>query len=306
MAVPVHQRVIPVCRDWLARPFDVRTGLADSLFEFVAARHRLVIITGAGISTPSGIGDYRDRNGEWKRAAPIQHDAFVRSHNTRQRYWARSFHGWRSFIRATPNEAHRALAQPALQARTVAVITQNVDGLHQVAGQATVIDLHGRLDQVVCLGCGVRTARSAMQDRLTALNPWLGAAEFTPAPDGDADLLLSVEAMAEVRVPACESCGGVLKPDVVFYGDNVPRPVVDAAYAVVEQSDGLLIIGTSLMVFSGFRFCRHAHARGIPMAVLNQGRTRADDLVTLRVDARCEAVLPALVSALTGSPDCMR
>ncbi|MBM4203558.1 MAG: NAD-dependent protein deacetylase [Gammaproteobacteria bacterium] len=277
--------------------------MAEPLFSFIAERRRLVIITGAGISTPSGIGDYRDRNGEWKRAAPIQHDAFVRSHATRQRYWARSFHGWRSFIRATPNPAHRALANPQLQSRTVGVITQNVDRLHQTAGQSAVIDLHGRLDRVVCLGCRAITARSALQDRLAASNPWLGDAQFTAAPDGDADLLLTPQAIEGVQVPVCEICGGILKPDVVFYGDSVPRVVVDTAYGWVDESDGILIIGTSLMVFSSFRFCRHAYARGIPLAVLNQGLTRADDLVTLRLDARCEEVLPALVQTLAASTD---
>lgn len=272
--------------------------MTESLLQFIGDKRRLVIITGAGISTPSGIGDYRDRNGEWKRAAPIQHDAFVRSPETRQRYWARSFHGWRSFIRARPNDAHHALASDVLQARTVGVITQNVDRLHQSAGQADVIDLHGRLDRVVCLGCGRYQARAELQELLAAMNPWLTAADYSPAPDGDADLLLDTAQIREVRVPACETCGGVLKPDVVFYGDSVPRPVVEAAYGWVERSDGLLIVGTSLMVFSSFRFCRHAHRLGIPMAVVNEGRTRADDLVTLRVDERCEVVLPRLVADL--------
>ena len=273
--------------------------MAEALHDFLASRRRLVIITGAGLSTASGIGDYRDRNGQWKRAAPIQHDAFVRSAATRQRYWARSFHGWRAFIRARPNAAHAALAAPGLQSRTLGIITQNVDRLHQAAGQRSVIDLHGRLDRVVCLGCGARIPRADLQETLAVLNPWFETAQFTPAPDGDADLLLTPDMLDEVRVPACEQCGGVLKPDVVFYGDSVPRPVVDAAYAWVEASDGVVIAGTSLMVFSSFRFCRHAHARGIPMVVVNEGRTRADPLVAMRFDARCEVALPAAVAALS-------
>ncbi len=287
-----------VCLGLQALRSGVSTVLVEALVEFISSRKRLVIITGAGISTPSGIGDYRDRNGEWKRAAPIQHDAFVRSAETRQRYWARSFHGWRSFIRAQPNVAHHALASVPLQSRTLGIITQNVDRLHQGAGQMNVIDLHGRLDRVVCLDCGTYCTRVGLQERLAALNPWLGTAEFSPAPDGDADLLLDAEQLREVRVPACDLCEGVLKPDVVFYGDSVPRPVVDAAYEWVDASDGVVIVGTSLMVFSSFRFCRHAHARGIPMVVINDGKTRADDLVTLRVDARCEQLLPEVEAAL--------
>jgi len=270
----------------------------DTLQRFVETHQRLVVITGAGISTPSGIGDYRDAQGQWKRAPPIQHDAFVKSAATRQRYWARSFHGWRSFVKAQPNAAHYALASPALQNRICGLITQNVDRLHQAAGQPDVIDLHGRLDRVVCLACHTWTTRAELQDRLARENPWLGSAVFTPAPDGDADLQLSPEAIAAVRVPACQSCGGILKPDVVFYGDSVPHPVVDAAYAMIDGSDGLLIVGTSLMVFSSFRFCRRAHERGVPMVAVNDGKTRADDLLAQKIEVRCESILPALAAAL--------
>lgn len=258
----------------------------------------MVVISGAGISTPSGIGDYRDAQGQWKRAPPIQHDDFVRSASVRQRYWARSFHGWRSFIKARPNAAHYALATPVLQRRISGLITQNVDRLHQAAGQSDVIDLHGRLDRVVCLACHAYSTRAALQDRLTLENAWLDTAVFTPAPDGDADLLLSADAIAAVCVPTCDSCGGILKPDVVFYGDSVPRPVVDAAYAMVDASDGMLIVGTSLMVFSSFRFCRRAHQRGIPMVAVNDGKTRADDLLSQKIEVRCESILPELAAML--------
>ncbi len=270
----------------------------DMLLQFVETRRRLVVITGAGISTPSGIGDYRDVQGQWKRAPPIQHDAFVGSAAVRKRYWARSFHGWRSFVKAQPNPAHYALASPALQHRITGLITQNVDRLHQAAGQNDVIDLHGRLDRVVCLGCHECSTRADLQDRLAFENPWLGSAVFSPAPDGDADLQLSTDAIAAVCVPACQSCGGILKPDVVFYGDSVPRPVVDAAYAMIDDSDGLLIVGTSLMVFSSFRFCRRAHERGIPMVAVNDGKTRADDLLARKIEERCESILPALAAVL--------
>lgn len=272
--------------------------MLDALQRFVEAHERLLVITGAGVSTPSGIGDYRDAQGQWKRAPPIQHDAFVRSAAVRKRYWARSFHGWRSFVKAQPNAAHHALATPALQCRISGLITQNVDRLHQAAGQNNVIDLHGRLDRVICLSCGQYTERADLQDRLALANAWLGDVDFTPAPDGDADVLLSPEVISSVCVPACQACGGILKPDVVFYGDSVPRLVVDAAYSMVDISDAVLIVGTSLMVFSSFRFCRRAHQRGIPMLAINDGKTRADDLLERKIVVRCESILPALAAAL--------
>ena len=275
--------------------------MLETLLRFVETHEHLVVITGAGVSTSSGIGDYRDAQGQWKRAPPIQHDAFVISEAVRKRYWARSFHGWRSFVKAQPNAAHHALATPVLQNRLSGLITQNVDRLHQTAGQNNVIDLHGRLDRVLCLGCERHTTRADLQHRLALENAWLEGAEFTPAPDGDADLLLTPEVISTVCVPACQTCGGVLKPDVVFYGDSVPRHVVDAAYAMVDGSDGVLIIGTSLMVFSSFRFCRRAHQLGIPMFAINDGKTRADELLAQKIAARCESILPALVAALRPS-----
>ena len=285
-------------RVWLRQPYARPIVLLESLQHFVESRARLTIITGAGISTPSGIGDYRDAAGAWKRAPPIQHDAFVRSEAVRQRYWARSFHGWPAFTRAQPNLAHQALADPALQGRIAGVITQNVDRLHQAAGQTNVIDLHGRLDRVICLDCGDYSGRIQMQHRLAETNAWLNSTDFTPAPDGDADLVIASEAIARIVVPPCLRCGGVLKPDVVFYGDSVPRGVVDAAYRLVDQSDGVLIIGTSLMVFSSYRFCRRANDNGLTMVAINDGRTRADELLAFKIAARCENVLPALVSRL--------
>ncbi|MCP5179248.1 MAG: NAD-dependent protein deacetylase [Pseudomonadales bacterium] len=272
--------------------------MAETLRDFVARRSRLVVITGAGISTASGIGDYRDANGDWKRVAPMQHDAFVRSPLARQRYWARSFHGWPAIAGARPNAAHLALTAPAFASRLTGVITQNVDGLHQAAGQKDVLDLHGRLDRVICLGCGSRSPRAAFQDALAADNDWLVSLRHEPAPDGDADLALSEGDIARVRVRDCAACGGVLKPDVVFYGDNVPRARVDAAYAWVDQADGVLVVGSSLMVFSSFRFCRRAAERGVPLAAVNLGRTRADALFQVKTAQSCETVLPELAEAL--------
>ncbi len=288
----------------LQPPCERLIALLESLQRFVETHERLVVITGAGVSTSSGIGDYRDAQGQWKRAPPIQHDAFVKSAAVRKRYWARSFHGWRSFVKAQPNAAHHALATPVLQSRISGLITQNVDRLHQAAGQNNVVDLHGRLDRVICMSCERYTARADLQDRLALENAWLDSAVFTPAPDGDADLLISPEVISKVCVPACQTCGGFLKPDVVFYGDSVPRPVVDAAHAMVDAGDGVLIVGTSLMVFSSFRFCRRAHQRGIPMVAINDGKTRADDLLSEKIAARCEAILPALAAALR--PICLQ
>ena len=265
----------------------------DAVARFVAGCERLLVLTGAGCSTASGIGDYRDASGAWKRAAPIQHADFVRSAATRQRYWARSFHGWPDFCRAEPNAAHHAIA--GLE-NVVGVITQNVDRLHQRAGSSDVIDLHGRLDQVICLGCAESISRDDMQHRLAELNPWLGGGRYTPAPDGDADLQMSEEQLGEVVVPECPSCGGVLKPDVVFYGDGVPKPRVESAYAWVDECDGMMVVGSSLMVFSGLRFCRRADKRGVPLALVNQGRTRADELFALRLIEPCEQALPQICS----------
>ncbi len=278
------------------RRYRLQIALADlqTLAEFVASRQRLAVLTGAGCSTASGIGDYRDESGEWKRAMPIQHADFLRCTAVRQRYWARSFHGWPSFSAARPNAAHEALAT----LRPMGVITQNVDRLHQRAGSDRVIDLHGRLDQVICMSCGTLSPRHELQDRLAVSNPWLGGARFATAPDGDADVQMTEEALAQVVVPDCQGCGGTLKPHVVFYGDNVPKARVDAAYAWVDSCDGLLVVGSSLMVFSGLRFARRAAKRGVPLALVNKGRTRADELFDLRVDAACESVLAQIAAAM--------
>ena len=269
----------------------------DALVEFVSTRSGLLVLTGAGCSTPSGIGDYRDRNGAWKRAAPIQHADFMRSAAVRRRYWARSFVGWPRFAAAAPNAAHQAIA--AL--KPLGLITQNVDRLHQKAGSRPVVDLHGRLDQVVCTDCGALGSRAELQVRLAEANDWLAERPFALAPDGDADIQLTDAEIARVDVPACMSCGGVLKPHVVFYGDGVPRARVSQGYDWVDECDGLLVIGSSLMVFSSLRFCRRASARGVPMALANQGVTRADELFAVRVDAPCQDVLPTLLGRLRPS-----
>jgi NAD-dependent SIR2 family protein deacetylase len=272
-------------------------GRAADLLEYVARGRRIVALTGAGCSTPSGIGDYRDEQGGWKRSPPVQMQDFVNHEAARRRYWARSMLGWPMMAQARPNSAHRALA--ALEAAGVVqgLVTQNVDGLHQQAGHRTVLELHGALAEVLCLTCGARQARQDLQRRLERDNAFVLGAAATAAPDGDADLADRLD-LAGFSVPHCERCGGVLKPDVVFYGDSVPRARVATAYALVESADAVLVVGSSLMVFSSFRFCRRAHELGIPLVAVNRGRTRADDWFRVKVEDDCARVLEELTASL--------
>lgn len=271
-------------------------AMSDSRLEdFIAAHRRLFVLTGAGCSTGSGIPDYRDEQGAWKRPPPVTYQAFVGDGLTRRRYWARSLVGWPRIAQARPNAAHRALAALEAQGRCGQLLTQNVDGLHQAAGSRAVIDLHGRLDAVLCLGCGARSSRADLQVRLADANPaWAGLVAGA-APDGDADL--EGCDFAGFQVPACDACGGMLKPDVVFFGENVPRARVDAAMARLAQADAMLVVGSSLMVYSGLRFV-HAAVRGqVPVAAVNLGRTRAEDLLQFRTAAPCGDALRFLLGA---------
>lgn len=254
---------------------------------------RVVALTGAGCSTESGIPDYRGPGTRERARNPVQYRAFVSEPEARQRYWARSMVGWPRFNAARPNEGHRALAALERAGVLRGLITQNVDRLHHAAGNSGIIELHGALAEVVCLGCGTLEDRGSLQARLALLNPrWEAHAEL--APDGDAELT-SVEGF---RVADCLACSGVLKPRVVFFGENVPRVTVDAAFAQVDAAEALLVVGTSLTVYSGLRFVRRAAERGIPVAICNLGPTRGDPFATLRVDAPLGEVLPGLVDAL--------
>lgn len=254
-------------------------------------KSRIVALTGAGISAGAGIPTYRDRDGNWQRSDPIQHQDFVRQESSRQRYWLRSYIGWPAVSRATPCVSHHALAELEQSGPVQLTVTQNVDRLHQKAGADSVVDLHGRLDRVVCLACQRLFERSSIQNRLLALNPFLEQlgdnAEL--APDGDADV--ESELTAQMVTPACEHCGGDLKPDVVFFGDNVNREIVQSVYKALDDADGLLIVGTSLKVFSGFRFCRYAAQRGTDIASINPGVTRGDELIRTRIRQDCDEVL---------------
>ena len=259
-------------------------------------RKRVAVLTGAGISTESGIPDYRGPVTKLRARNPIQHHAFVTDAEARRRYWARATVGWARFRGAEPNDGHRALAAMERAGVLTGLVTQNVDRLHQRAGQATVIELHGALADVRCLACGAHEDRETLQHRLLVLNPQWVERTAELAPDGDAELPLEV--VRAFRVADCLHCGGALKPDVVFFGGNVARAVVDAAYAVVEQSEALLVVGTSLTVFSGYRFVRRAAEKGIAVAIVNIGESRGDPHAALRVDAHAGQVLPALARAL--------
>ena len=264
-----------------------------SLQDFIDRHQRLFILTGAGCSTRSGIPDYRDADGQWKRAQPVTYQAFMGEEKTRRRYWARSLVGWRLIRQAEPNDAHRALARLEAMGGIQLLITQNVDRLHQAAGSARVIDLHGRIDLVRCMHCERRSPRNELQHELGRLNPgWLDL-DAAKAPDGDADL--EGADLSYFVVPSCQRCGGVLKPDVVFFGENVPRDRIDAAFRDLDKADAVLIVGSSLMVYSGFRFVDRAVSLGKPAAAINLGRTRADALLVLKAEEACELALAFLL-----------
>jgi NAD-dependent SIR2 family protein deacetylase len=255
----------------------------------------VAILSGAGLSTESGIPDYRGPSGLARRAQPMTYQDFTATAAARQRYWARSHTGWQAIARATPNAGHRAVTELERRGLLAGIITQNVDGLHQAAGARHVIDLHGSLDRVRCLGCGARTPRAELDGRLTAANPgWAGAVTVSQVnPDGD--VVLPEEQVAGFRVVDCAGCGGLLMPDVVFFGENVPRDRVDHCFALVEAARAVLVLGSSLTVLSGFRFVRHAARRGTPVAIVNQGPTRGDPVATVRVDGPLGDVLPVLL-----------
>ena len=262
---------------------------AAQLVEFVQRHPRLFVLTGAGVSTGSGIPGYRDVQGTWQRKQPVTHQEFVASQNVRQRYWARSMVGFGVMAHAQPNAAHVALTQLEQQGRVELLVTQNVDGLHQRAGSRRVTELHGSIRQVVCLACAATVTRASVQARLVMDNPAFAALGARTAPDGDADLdNASFDAFC---VPACESCGGLLKPDVVFYGASVPLERAARAMEALMRADAVLVTGSSLMVRSGFRFCERAHAAGKPIIAINLGRTRADALLTLKIEQDCAMVL---------------
>ena len=264
----------------------------EALVEVLTGK-RICVLTGAGISTESGIPDYRGPTAPPRKRAPIQHREFLDDRLIRARYWARSMLGWPRFREFSPNAAHRALAK---WRQVTGLITQNVDRLHQKAGHADVLELHGALAEVRCLSCSSILKRDELQQRLVELNPHALKWTYTLFADGDADLPDGV--VRDFSVPAC-GCGGLLKPDVVFFGDSVPRPRVDDAFARLDAAEVLLVIGSSLTVFSGYRFVLRAKERGQPIAVINLGPTRADEDGVIKLEARAGEVLPGLVARLS-------
>lgn len=268
----------------------------DALIALLRGR-RVVALTGAGCSTESGIPDYRGPDTPPRARPPIQHREFVERADARRRYWARSMLGWPRLAAARPNRGHEALAALERAGAVAGLITQNVDGLHHGAGSREIVELHGALRRVRCLACERVTGRDELQRRLAEANPgWTGRG-VPVAPDGDADL--ADDLVADFEVVACVACGGLLMPDVVFFGGSVPRPTLDAAWATFERAEVLLVIGSSLAVFSGYRFVRRAAERAVPVAILNRGPTRGDPHAALRVDARAGEALAAVARALT-------
>jgi NAD-dependent SIR2 family protein deacetylase len=273
---------------------------SDVLFhDLVELLHdrRIVVLSGAGCSTESGIPDYRGPETRRTERNPIRYNAFVGDAAMRRHYWARSAIGWSSFAAAEPNDGHRALASLEASGQVRGIITQNVDRLHYAAGSTRVVELHGALEEVVCLDCGAIEHRSALQQRLLALNPGWTDRAVDIAPDGDAEIERGVT--RSFIVPGCTRCNGVLKPNVIFFGENVPTRWVDEAWTLLGEGDALLVVGSSLTVYSGYRFVRRAAQDGHPIAIVNLGSTRGDDLASLCVDAKTGEVLPRLAHALS-------
>lgn len=267
-----------------------------NLSRFIRKHPRLTILSGAGCSTASGIPDYRDDLGNWKHRQPMQFSDFVADAGNRRRYWAQSFAGWSRIASAKPNRAHLAIARLEKLGFVTCVVTQNVDDLHKTAGSERVIDLHGILRKIRCLKCDSTQPRKQFQQELRDANPGWDACISGIAPDGDAKL--SREDFAAFNVPDCTRCGGILKPDVVFFGESVPAERVANAQQYLQQSDALLVVGSSLMVFSGYRFARSANENRKPIAIVNRGTTRADDLATYKMTGDCADVLSQTVDIL--------
>ncbi|HKI56381.1 MAG TPA: NAD-dependent protein deacetylase [Trueperaceae bacterium] len=274
---------------------DALAPLADLL-----AGRRVLVLSGAGLSTESGIPDYRGPDSARRKGTPITYQEFTRSEAARRRYWARSFLGWPAMRAKRPNDGHRAIARLEHAGVVCGVLTQNVDGLHHAAGSRRVLELHGTLASVRCLRCDRLEPRDAVQHRLAAANPDFAGHEATMAPDGDAELAPDLEAGFEpVR---CRGCGGVLKPDVVFFGENVPRPRLERSWAMLADAGVLLVLGSSLTVRSGYRYVVRAAAEGLPVAIVNDGPTRGDGDASVRLGGRLGRVLPALSERLLGPP----
>ena len=268
----------------------------QQLRNFVLDYPRLMVMTGAGISQKSGIPTYRNGAGTWTSSQPIQHREFMHDATVRKRYWARSYKGWPNVASARPNLAHFALRHLEELEYVQFLVTQNIDRLHQKAGQQEVIDLHGRLDQVVCMDCGEIGSREDVQKWLEAHNSYLDNLRVTQRPDGDAEI--EGAALKEMRLPSCTYCSGLIKPNVVFYGGLVEKKIISRVFDQLSKCDALLVVGSSLMVYSSYRYCKFAHDHAMPILCVNEGITRADELLSLKVRADCAVTLEQLADSL--------
>ncbi|MBI6910870.1 NAD-dependent protein deacetylase [Pseudomonas palleroniana] len=268
----------------------------DTLHQAMAER-RFLVLTGAGISTSSGIPDYRDSEGVRRGKAPMMYQEFLATPQARRRYWARAMLGWPRVRIAQPNKAHLALAALQRREQISGLITQNVDTLHDQAGSHDVIELHGSLHRVLCLDCQQRSERDLIQRVMESQNPYLAGVDAVQAPDGDT--LLDPAFEERFQVPHCPHCKGPrLKPDVVFFGENVAQATAAKAMAAVAHAEGLLVVGSSLMAYSAFRLCKAMIEQGKPVIAINLGKTRADDLLQMKIEASCERLLPLLAERL--------
>ena len=261
----------------------------QTVITLLNSQSRWLVLTGAGVSAESGVPTYRNRHGQWQRKPPVTHQEFVGNHQARQRFWARNLVGWRFMSSAQPNGAHQALVGLEKLGAISCLVTQNVDGLHQRAGSEKVIDLHGRVDSVSCISCNLRLPRAPLQGWLESNNPDFAKLAGAIAPDGDAD----VDNLdhTNMQVPDCENCGGILKPDAVFFGDSVPAQRVAEVEQQMQDAQGLVVVGSSLVAFSGYRFCLWASKQDKPIVIINDGKTRGDGIATATVAGSCGDVL---------------
>lgn len=266
------------------------------LAEFIQHNSPVFVLTGAGCSTASGIPDYRDEQGEWKNRKPVQFQDFLEKESTRRRYWARSMHGWPLVSNAKPAGVHLSLALLEKAGLIQYLVTQNVDGLHQKAGSSRTLDLHGNLEKVSCLDCDFQISRDSLQQQLVDANPRFMSVETESGPDGDA--LIETLDYSSFKLIPCPQCHGILKPEVVFFGESVPAERVRLAMHQLQSANTMLVIGSSLMVFSGYRFCRAAKTANKHICVVNRGRTRADEDVSLKIEQDCSKVLAHLLTKL--------
>lgn len=295
-------RTRPMVDRPLAGPPSAAVAPAEGLARIrdLLARGGVAVLSGAGLSTESGIPDYRGATGSLRRRTPMTYQEFVSDEAGRRRYWARSHAGWRTIARAQPNAGHHAVQSLRASGGVCAVITQNVDGLHRAAGTLDAVELHGGLDRVTCLGCGQLSSREELDQRLRAANGQPEAAGAVVNPDGDVEL--APELVNAFRVVPCLACGGILKPDVVFFGENVPRARVDRCFELVDTASALLVLGSSLTVMSGLRFVRRAAKAGLPVAIVNHGPTRGDEHADIRVDLPLGQTLTTLAQELSTNP----